>query len=66
LPSRLVDVNERPWHGGGGMTWAEVPAAAAAIRADPNGWLEKQQLGQLRRWILEEVQEPEGDAGSST
>jgi hypothetical protein len=66
LPSRMVDITERPWLGAGGMTWAEVPAAADAIRADPNGWLESQQLGQLRRWILEEIQDPEGDAGSAT
>ena len=66
LPSRMVDVTERPWLGAGGMTWAEVPAAADAIRADPNGWLEGQQLGHLRSWMLEEVQDPEGSSSSTT
>jgi hypothetical protein len=65
LPSRMVDITERPWLGAGGMTWAEVPAAADAIRADPNGWLESQQLGQLRRWMLEEIQDPEDGADST-
>ncbi|MFL5761106.1 MAG: hypothetical protein ACJ789_15415 [Thermomicrobiales bacterium] len=62
LPSRLFDASERPWLGAGGMTWGAVPAAVDAIRADLNGWLANQQLGQLRRWVLEEDYEPEGDA----
>jgi hypothetical protein len=56
LPSRMVDVTERPWLGAGGMTWNEVPVAAEAIRADLNGWLAVQSLEQLRQWITEEKQ----------
>jgi hypothetical protein len=65
LPSRMVDFTERPWLGAGGMTWAEVPAAADAIRADPNGWLDGQQLGHLRSWMLEEVLDPESSSTST-
>jgi hypothetical protein len=65
LPSRMVDVTERPWLGAGGMTWAEVPAAADAIRVDPNGWLASQELEQLREWMLEETHVMEASAGAA-
>jgi Fe-S cluster assembly iron-binding protein IscA len=62
LPSRLVDITQRSWFGAGGMTRDELPAATEAIKADPNGWLETQELLPLRRWIFEEDHDPEGDA----
>ena len=62
LPSRLVDVTQRSWFGAGGMSRNDLPAATEAIKADPNAWLEKEELSQLRRWIFEEDQDLEGEA----
>jgi Fe-S cluster assembly iron-binding protein IscA len=62
LPSRLVDVTQRSWFGAGGMSRNDLAAATEAIKADPNGWLENEDLSQLRRWIFEEDQDLEGDA----
>jgi len=44
--------DERPWWGAGGMTRAELPAAVAAIRSDPDAWLNNESLTELRCWIF--------------
>jgi hypothetical protein len=43
---------EAPWWGAGGMTRADLPAAVAAIRADPTAWLSDSARSGLREWML--------------
>jgi Fe-S cluster assembly iron-binding protein IscA len=62
LSSRLVDVSQRSWFGAGGMTRDQLPAASEAIKADPNAWLETEELSALRRWIFEEEDDSDGGA----
>jgi hypothetical protein len=62
LSTGMVDMTERPWLGGAGMTREELPAAAQVVRADPNGWLATAPLRELRRWLLEPSADPPGSA----
>ncbi len=58
MPGGMVDMTERPWLSAGGMTREELPAAAQAVRTDPNAWLAAEPLRQLRHWVLGEDEGP--------
>lgn len=48
----VVSPSDESWWGASGMTRAELPAAVAAIRADPTAWLAGLERGALRHWML--------------
>ena len=63
-PGGMPHPAEQPWVGAAGTTREDLPATLAAIRADVNAWLAREECHDLRRWLLTADPSPSGRDGS--